>query len=203
MTTLKRVAATQPRRSAPNECLARLLAIAAIAVLTISAWMAGVASAAMADCSAAALNALRVDRMTVASATDVSAAAPNPEYCDVRGSVDTGNNQARFRIQLPLNWNGKLLFYGVGGTGGSELASSANPVDGAEALVKGYATAITDTGHQNTNNADASFALIAPGKVNKPVLDDYLYRAAHLVTVAAKELLKSFYGTRPARETPP
>jgi feruloyl esterase len=175
--------------------------VAIAAALTGSGWTPGAASAAAPapTCSAASINALRVSTMTVTSATDVPAAAPNPEYCDVRGSVDTGGNQARFRIQLPVNWNQKLLFYGVGGTGGSELASSANPVDSAAALSKGYATAITDTGHQNTNNADTSFALTAPGSVNKNALNDYLFRAAHEVTVAAKELLKRFYGTRPAR----
>lgn len=197
MKRLERTGVIGPRINVWNVCLAALVAIAA--ALTGSGWTPGAASAATSPCSAASINALRVSRMTVTSATDVPAAAANPEYCDVRGSVDTGGNQARFRIQLPVNWNQKLLFYGVGGTGGSELASSANPVDSAKALGKGYATAITDTGHQNTNNADASFALTAPGSVNKAALDDYLFRAAHQVTVAAKDLLKSFYGTRPAR----
>jgi len=114
------MATTEPRLDISNACRAWLLSIGTIAVLTASAWTTGAASAATAACSAASLNALRVDRMTVTAATDTPAAGPNPEYCDVRGSVDTGGNQARFRIQLPVNWNGKLLFYGVGGTGGSE-----------------------------------------------------------------------------------
>jgi len=67
-------------------------------------------------------------------------------------------------------------------------------VDRAASLVKGYATAVTDTGHQNLNNADASFALTAPGVRNTAALADYYYRAAHEVTVGFKLLLPRFYG---------
>jgi len=164
--------------------------IAFVALLSL----ADPASAAMLNCTAATIIALGVPRMTVTAATVVPAAAPNPEYCDVRGSVDTGGNSAGFRFQLPVNWNGKLLFYGVGGTGGNVLAPSPNGVDRAASLVKGYATGVTDTGHQNPNNADASFALTAPGVRNTAALVDYYYRAAHEVTVALKALLPRFYG---------
>jgi len=191
MKTIVSAARVTPTARQPRLAPLRTLLVAS-ATLAVALSTVGAASAAMTGCDAAAINALRIDRLTVTSATDVPAAAPNPEYCDVRGAVDTGNNEARFRIQLPANWNRKLLFYGVGGTGGSELAPSVNPIDSGAALGKGYATAITDTGHQG-NNADASFALKAPGSVNKPALDDYLFRAAHQVTVAAKELLESFY----------
>src|SRR6266849_5401589 len=42
-----------------------------------------------ANCNTTALNALGVPNMTIASATDILAAAPNPVYCDVKGSVAT------------------------------------------------------------------------------------------------------------------
>src|SRR2546427_67484 len=147
--------------------------IAFVALLSLAA----PASAAMLNCTAATIIALGVPRMTVTAVTVVPAAAPNPEYCDVRGSVDTGGNSAGFRFQLPVNWNGKLLFYGVGGTGGNVLAPSPNGVDRAASLVKGYATGVTDTGHQNPNNADASFALTAPGVPAEmlPVIDAAVY----------------------------
>src|SRR5262245_60728490 len=163
MKTIVSAARITPTARQPRLTSLRTLLVAS-ATLAAALSTAGAASAAMTGCDAAAINALRIDRLTVISATDVPAAAPNPEYCDVRGAVDTGNNQARFRIQLPANWNRKLLFYGVGGTGGSELAPSVNPVDSAAALTKGYATAITDTGHHATN-AQASFDLTAPGSV--------------------------------------
>ena len=61
---------------------------------------------ARADCSATALMGLKVPNVTVASAALVPAAAPNPEYCDVKGSVITSGDgadpgSANFEIMLP------------------------------------------------------------------------------------------------------
>lgn len=166
---------------------------AIIVLLVALATSTAPASAANPSCTVASIAALRVPRMTVTAATPVPASGADPEYCDVRGIVDTGGNSAGFRFQLPVHWNRKLLFYGVGGTGGSVLSPSANAVDRASALAKGYATAVTDTGHQNPSNADASFALSGPGVANTAALTDYYHRAAHEVTVALKTLLPAFY----------
>ena len=109
-----------------------------------------------ADCStSASLSALGVSNMTIASATVVPPAAPNPEYCDVKGSVATSGEgaepgSANFEIMLPANWNQKFIFHGVGGLAGS-LTPSANPADQSQLLARGYATAITDTGHLVAN----------------------------------------------------
>src|SRR3984885_6758056 len=69
---------------------------------------------ARADCTAAALSALGVPGMTLASAAIVPAAAPDPEYCDVKGSVATSGKgaepgSANFEIMLPANWNQKFV----------------------------------------------------------------------------------------------
>src|SRR5580765_2136653 len=112
MTTSRGATAVRSRINVLAARFASIMPIAALAAVAASPWTGGTASAASSTCSADAINALRVSRMTVTSATVVPAAAPNPEYCDVRGAVDTGGNQARFRIQLPVNWNQKLLFYG-------------------------------------------------------------------------------------------
>jgi feruloyl esterase len=153
------------------------------------------------ECSVAALNALAVQQVTVTTATDTPASGGNPVYCDVRGSIDTGGNAAGFRIQLPANWNHKVLVYGVGGTGGSVETPSPNAVDRADSLIKGYATAVTDTGHRNKSNADAGFALHPDGTPNLPALNDYFYRAAHALTVAAKHLVPAYYATKSVERT--
>jgi feruloyl esterase len=147
-----------------------------------------------ADCSSAALSALGVASVTIASATDVPAAAPNPEYCDVKGSVATSGEgaepgSANFEIMLPANWNQKFIFHGVGGLAGT-LSSSANPADQPLFLQRGYATAITDTGHLVAN---PTWEYTAPGTPDMPKVIDYYYRAVHDVTLAAKQLVKSFY----------
>jgi feruloyl esterase len=150
--------------------------------------------ASAADCAPAALSALGVSGMTIASATDVPAAAPNPQYCDVKGSVATsgegaGPGSADFEAMLPANWNGKFIFNGVGGLAGN-LNSSANPVDRSLFLARGYATAITNTGHLNS---DPTWEFTSPGEPNTPKVIDYFYRAVHEVTLAAKELVKDYY----------
>src|SRR5258706_14551840 len=115
-------------------------------------WCAIAASPAWTmDCQVATLSPLGVPNIPIASATDVAAAAPNPQYCDVKGSVTTsgegaGPNSAGFVAKLPATWNGKFIFNGVGGLAGN-LNSSANSVDQALFLARGYATALTETGH--------------------------------------------------------
>jgi len=165
-----------------------------LAVLICSAVAA--APAAAIDCQVAALTALGVPTMTITSATDMPAAAPNPEYCDVKGTVATsgegaGPNSAGFEAMLPANWNGKFIFDGVGGLAGT-LTSSANLVDQALFLARGYATAITDTGHLNT---DPTWEITSPGEPNTPKVVDYFFRAVHEVTLATKLLVKNYYHT--------
>jgi feruloyl esterase len=62
-----------------------------------------------------------------------------------------------------------------------------------EAIKLGYATANTDEGHDSsTEKADGEFLL---GHPEKQI--DFGYRANHLMTVAAKDLIKAFYGVAP------
>ncbi len=137
---------------------------------------------------------------TIISATSVAAASPAPAYCDVIGTLNTNSERAPvgsagFELRLPDNWNGKFLFFGVGGLAGSTYADFAgNPTDLAEALPKGYATAITDTGHL-AGGTDASWALVGPGKPDRAKVADYYYRATHQVTVAGKQIVEAYYGS--------
>ena len=107
-----------------------------------------------------------------------------PEYCRVDGHVATPGNTVNFRLGLPAAWNGKFLFEGVGGFGGTIGSLNAG-------LEKGYASASTDTGHQGSV-IDASWALNNPAK-----RIDYAYRGTHVTAVAAKALSQAYYGTAP------
>ena len=169
-----------------------LLSAAGMGALVGIALAATPASAALPNCTVAALNNLQIPQMTFTNAIDVPAAGANPEYCDVYGDAKIDALIARFRIQIPSNWNRKLIYYGVGGTGGQIVSPSANAVDIAQALPKGYATAISDTGHQSTNTTDDSFAILSPGVPNIPAIVNYNYRAAHEVTKGAKLLLQAY-----------
>ena len=147
-----------------------------------------------ADCGVEALSALNISHITVTSATVVPAAAPKQEYCDVKGSIATdgegaGPNSAAFELMLPAKWNGKYMFTGGRGQGGS-LNSAANSADVEQFMVKGYAAVTSDDGHPNS---DRKWSSTTPGQGNMPKLVDYFYRAVHQVSVATKELTKAYY----------
>lgn len=158
------------------------------------------AAAQATACSPGAISALDVPGVTIVSATNVAATAPDPAYCAVTGTLNTSGyhappGSAGFEVRLlpAASWNGKFLFFGVGGLGGATYGDiSANAVDRAAALGKGYATVITDTGHLG-GNTDASWALVRPNVPDKAKVADYYYRATHEVTVAAKKLVEAFY----------
>jgi feruloyl esterase len=179
--------------------MARTTRCAAAAFSLISHGIGAPLSAqAAATCTADAIAALNVPHFSVASVKADAAGGPFPARCVVDGTVATdgdgaGPNSARLRVQLPETWNGKLVFFGVGGLAGS-LAPSASPHDFASALGAGYATAITDTGHVGKNPFDADWILDALGEPNEARIADYFYRAPHQATIAAKAIASRFYG---------
>jgi tannase/feruloyl esterase len=173
-------------------------------LLVLGALIPGVAWAVLPNCTAGAIAALDVPNVTVTSVVDVPTSASGPEFCQVRGSVtttgfDAPDGSAGFEVRMPALWNQKVLFFGVGGLGGATFADIAvTPTDFIGAVTKGYALAITDTGHR-AGNTDASWAVSAPGVADRARVVDYYFRATHDVTVAAKRLVRGFYGTGPER----
>lgn len=175
-----------------------MLMVAAAALLAGGTLAASPAQAATA-CTAAAIGALGVPDVTVASA---SGASPAP--CVVAGTVRTHgfgapDGSARFVLTLPPStvWNQKFVQLGQGGFAGS-LSASTNAGDPGAASAAGYATAITDTGH-TASSTDARWALIAPGVPDEAKLTDYYFRAVHEVAAASKELVKRYYGNAAQR----
>lgn len=177
---------------------ARALSIVSGCAAAALLFLPHAAQAALPNCTAATIAGYAVPGVSIAYAVDVPASASNPEFCDVVGQLTTSGEwapagAANFELQMPATWNQKFLFWGVGGLAGSTYADfSANPVDYYESLFKGYATAITDEGHQ-AGNTDASWALTAPGQPDESALADYYYRSTHEVTNAAKSLVQSYY----------
>jgi hypothetical protein len=115
-----------------------------------------------------------------------------PEFCRVQGlSRPTRDSNITFEVWLPLHtWNGKFLSSGEGGYAGVLNYTRLGLDGGLDELVRrGYATASTDTGHVST---DMWWAI---GHRERAI--DYLYRAKHIVTVAAKGLIRAFYGRPP------
>ncbi|OAG74649.1 feruloyl esterase [Gluconobacter japonicus] len=112
----------------------------------------------------------------------------NPSFCRVAVTLHPStDSQIRTEIWLPLTgWNGKFLGVGNFGWAGSLM------YEGMTTGVKeGYAVASTDTGHDSSTpeGQGGRFTLGHPEK-----LIDYAYRADHLMTVTAKNLIRRFYG---------
>jgi feruloyl esterase len=109
-----------------------------------------------------------------------------PSFCRVVATIKpTIDSQILVEVWMPESgWNGKFEAVGNGG-----WAGSIRYADMVVALGSGYATASTDTGHEGNSGA---FGFGHPEK-----LTDYSYRAVHEMTVLAKAIINSFYGTAP------
>jgi feruloyl esterase len=136
----------------------------------------------------AATSCEELSRMALRNAT-IEARQLASGTCRVAATLrPTSDSEIRMELWLPAAsaWNGKLLAHGNGGWSGS---ISAQTLEGA--ANRGYAAAMSDTGHQGSSG---SFALGHPEK-----LIDFGYRSSHEMTVAAKAITAAFYGRAASR----
>src|SRR3954466_15220592 len=153
-----------------------------------------VAATAPAATACAGLAALTIPNVTIRSATSVApgpftppgatAALTLPAFCRVEATArPTSDSDIKFEVWIPPTetWNGKFQGVGNGGYQGS-ISYAAMAI----ALRKGYATASTDTGHTGD---DMKFGQGHPEKVI-----DFGYRAVHVMTEAAKLIVRDASG---------
>ena len=109
-----------------------------------------------------------------------------PAFCRVAMTVKPSNDSdIKIELWLPVStWNKKFEANGNGGWSGV-----INPGSLAAGLRLGYATAMSDLGHEG---GSGSFALGHPEK-----LIDFGYRATHEMAVKGKAVVKAFYGESP------
>ncbi len=124
-------------------------------------------------------------RVRLAEVGILPAAGDQPELCRVNGFIEP---QVGFEVRMPVkDWNSKLLV-----TGCSNLCGILQIEGMEDVLARGYAAATTDMGHRTGDTSDARWAL------NSPLLEqDFGHRATHVTTLAAKEIVASYYGDRP------
>ena len=147
---------------------------------------------ARAAASCDSLRTLALKNTTITAVQEIAAGSPAagfkdlPAFCKVAATLKpASDSDIRIEVWLPASgWNGKLEANGNGGWSGA-----LRPAALAEGLRRGYATAVTDTGHDGSS---ASFALGHPEK-----LADFGYRAVHEMTVAAKAMAGAYYGRAP------
>ncbi|GLZ30036.1 feruloyl esterase [Lentzea sp. NBRC 105346] len=113
------------------------------------------------------------------------------EHCDVRGTIEP---DIGFQVKLPVStYQGRYLQYGCGGFCGILFPApfpNCGPGSGDAAV------AVTNDGHQAPDQFgfDTTWA-----KTNQAARDDYFYRAPHVVSKAAKQLITTYYGTAPRK----
>ena len=112
-------------------------------------------------------------------------------FCRVIGYIEpVRDSHIEFEVWLPpaSGWNGKYLAVG------NPAFEGAIKYQGlAASLEQGYATASTDTGHQDPGH---KWAMGHPER-----LVDWTHRAVHETTVVAKRLIQAFYGKPRATRT--
>ncbi|MHB8503334.1 MAG: tannase/feruloyl esterase family alpha/beta hydrolase, partial [Candidatus Acidiferrales bacterium] len=111
-----------------------------------------------------------------------------PAFCRVMAEAKpSADSDIKIEVWMPASgWNGKFRGQGNGGFAG-EIDYRTLGL----AVVQGYASAATDTGHA-ADGTDAGWALGHPEKIV-----DFAYRAIHEMTMVGKAMVKAFYGDGP------
>ena len=176
-----------------------------LGALLLAVWMNGHILNATTSCESLASLTLPNTRITLAQTVSAGAftppaaagaATPTPaaaqafkallRFCRVAATVKpTSDSDIKVEVWLPAGgWNGKFQAVGNGGWAGVISYSAM-----ADAIRAGYASASTDTGHVGGRG---TFVLDHPEK-----LIDFAWRSEHEMTVKAKAIIQTFYGSAP------
>jgi feruloyl esterase len=125
------------------------------------------------------------------TAPDGQTYANVPSFCKVSAVLTpTSDSFINVEVWMPTStWNGRFEGTGNGGYAGTLAASAPAMVAGLQA---GFAVAGTDMGTAPSANTDADLLVGHPQK-----WVDWGYRATHLMTTTAKQLVTLYYGQGP------
>lgn len=116
---------------------------------------------------------------SINSAGLVGVTSDLPEYCEVKGQILP---EVAFELRLPTRWNQRFLMVGNGGFAGM-ISGNLNEVR------EFFAVAGTNTGHI----APPELELAASFAQDRQKLIDFGYRAVHVTTVTAKDIIRTYY----------
>ncbi|WP_114240301.1 tannase/feruloyl esterase family alpha/beta hydrolase [Dyella sp. C9] len=122
----------------------------------------------------------------VGAPTRLTSARLEGDMCAVTGNIDPSIG---FQMRLPMRkWSQRYLQLGCGGLCGLmrldiEHANGCVPAENGELV-----TATTNMGHEGASMGDGSFGRTPQLRI------DFAYRAVHLTSVAAKAIIRRFYG---------
>ena len=132
----------------------------------------------------------------------VAATKDLPAYCQISGSFVTNpgtGKTANFLATLPATWNGKYLQMGCSGHCGQFAVSNAaapivtitNQGSPGQIIKKGYASFATDEGHVGLSGG--AWAIKGPGQVDEDAIEDFYYRADHVLAKLGKQITVAVY----------
>lgn len=119
-----------------------------------------------------------------------------PAWCDVTVTLTHpgAGDHVTVKVSLPSDpkkWTGRLQ----AATGGSAyLAGNLHGIELVRALANGYVATTTDAG-VTQNPIDATWGLKADGTVDRGLLTNFASRSLHDMTVVAKAVTNTFYGS--------
>ncbi len=122
----------------------------------------------------------------------------NGEYCKVLGAihpVDSTAPDINFEVNLPTNWNNKMLQFGGGGLNGNLVTGlgryAKQPESEQTPLARGYVTLGSDSGHKGAGGFDGTFYL------NAEALDNFGHLQIKKTHDVAMQLITARYGAEP------
>lgn len=165
---------------------------------------AATCSDAAAGVTAASLNG--VSSLRITSVQMVEATATAPLHCHVLGTmnervstVDGFSYAIKFRLRMPVAWNGRFFMEGGGGSNGT-IPTAFGALGGnqsATALAQGFAVVATDSGHDNAINVDPNAGGVSAYGRDPQARYDFGYNAYDLTTQVGKAIVARYYGRRP------
>jgi len=123
------------------------------------------------------------------SGAEVTSTSATPQYCQVKLTArPVPDSEIRVEVWLPPadKWNGKFV-----GTGNGGFSSALSLGIMRSAIGQGFAVAGSNTGHEGD---DLKVAIGHPEKIK-----DWGYRATHVMTETAKQVVKAYYRRAAAR----
>jgi hypothetical protein len=121
------------------------------------------------------------------SATLVPASSTTGAYCDVKGNIAPQN---QFELKLPTQtWQGRYMQIGCGAACG-DIAPPTSPPCTAQPGGD-FAVAATNDGHVSQAGSDL-------WAQDEQLRRDYAYRAVHVLSVASKAIIQTYYGRGPS-----
>jgi Tannase and feruloyl esterase len=185
------------------------LSCAPAAFLLAFAIPVGEAAAGL-TCTTAIADGLAIPGLVVEAATLQPAGKGLPEHCVLSARVgdrtasDGKHYAIRFEMRLPVEWNGRFLHQGNGGSDGEVKPaigdiSGSRASGGVPALARGFAVLSSDSGHSGADPANAPLGLAAGVAfgLDPQARRDYGYAADMRLAPIAKAILMAHYGRNP------